>query len=221
MIVGMVSGSLLAYAMNQTWGLEHTGVGSIGALRIGFPPLSSPDFDWQTIQTLAPIAMAVALEPDIASREAQTAGGKICAQRQTGGVLRLNAKQHLSRAATINQIGDDCTEFAANRIGRSLTHAKVLGPYAHAYPRSSLANRGRFKRQPSAKGCAQLADARLPLKLRIEKIGPAQKGHDISARRTLVKQVRRVNGGNAPAEHDGDPVGDVPHDRQIVGDEEV
>ena len=61
MIVGMVSGSLLAYAMNQTWGLEHTGVGSIGALRIGFPPLSSPDFDWQTIQTLAPIAMAVAL----------------------------------------------------------------------------------------------------------------------------------------------------------------
>ena len=61
MIVGMVSGSLLAYAMNQTWGLEHTGVGSIGALRIGFPPLSSPDFDWQTIQILAPIAMAVAL----------------------------------------------------------------------------------------------------------------------------------------------------------------
>jgi len=61
MIVGMVSGSLLAYAMNQTWGMEHTGVGSIGALRIGFPPLSSPDFDWQTIQTLAPIAMAVAL----------------------------------------------------------------------------------------------------------------------------------------------------------------
>ena len=61
MIVGMVSGSVLAYAMNQTWGLERTGVGSIGALRIGFPPLSSPDFDWQTIQTLAPIAMAVAL----------------------------------------------------------------------------------------------------------------------------------------------------------------
>ena len=61
MIVGMVSGSVLAYALNQTWGLERTGVGSIGALRIGFPPLSSPDFDWQTIATLAPIAVAVAL----------------------------------------------------------------------------------------------------------------------------------------------------------------
>jgi len=61
MIVGMVSGSVLAYAMNQAWGFERTGVGSIGALRIGFPPLSSPDFDWQTIQTLAPIALAVSL----------------------------------------------------------------------------------------------------------------------------------------------------------------
>ena len=61
MIVGMVSGSVLAFAMNQAWGLERTGVGSIGALRIGFPPLSSPDFDWQTIVTLAPIAVAVAL----------------------------------------------------------------------------------------------------------------------------------------------------------------
>jgi SulP family sulfate permease len=61
MIVGMVSGSVLAFAMNQAWGLERTGVGSIGALRIGFPPLSSPDLDWQTIVTLAPIAVAVAL----------------------------------------------------------------------------------------------------------------------------------------------------------------
>jgi sulfate permease, SulP family len=61
MIVGMVSGSVLAYAINQAWGFERTGVGSIGALRIGFPPLSSPDFDWQTIQTLAPIALAVSL----------------------------------------------------------------------------------------------------------------------------------------------------------------
>jgi len=61
MIVGMVSGSLLAYGINQTWGLERTGVGSMGALKIGFPPLSSPDFDWQTLHTLAPIALAVAL----------------------------------------------------------------------------------------------------------------------------------------------------------------
>ena len=75
MIVGMVSGSLLAYAMNQTWGLEHTGVGSIGALRIGFPPLSSPDFDWQTIQTLAPIAMAVAL---LALTEAVSILARVC-----------------------------------------------------------------------------------------------------------------------------------------------
>ena len=61
MIVGMLSGSVLAYGMNQTWGLERTGLGSLGALRIGFPPLSSPDWNLDTLQTLAPIALAVAL----------------------------------------------------------------------------------------------------------------------------------------------------------------
>jgi SulP family sulfate permease len=61
MIVGMVTGSALAYGLNQHFGLQRTGITSIGALRVGFPPISSPDFSRATLELLAPIAMAVAL----------------------------------------------------------------------------------------------------------------------------------------------------------------
>ena len=61
MIVGMVAGSALAAALNAWLGPQATGLSSIGALRIGFPPLSSPDWSWDTAQRIAPIAAAVAL----------------------------------------------------------------------------------------------------------------------------------------------------------------
>jgi len=61
MIVGMVSGSVLAFVLNAQWGVELTGISSIGALRVGLPPLSMPDLSAGTLQHLAPIALAVAL----------------------------------------------------------------------------------------------------------------------------------------------------------------
>jgi SulP family sulfate permease len=61
MILALLVGSLLALLFNQHWGSAHTGIGSIGALRIGMPPLSSPDFSWTTLEKLVPVAMAVAL----------------------------------------------------------------------------------------------------------------------------------------------------------------
>jgi len=61
MIVGMVAGSALAAAINAWLGPQATGLSSIGALTIGFPPLSSPDWSWDTAQRIAPIAAAVAL----------------------------------------------------------------------------------------------------------------------------------------------------------------
>lgn len=61
MIVGMLSGSVLAFGLNAQWGLELTGITSIGALQIGLPPLSMPDLSARTLQQLAPIAFAVAL----------------------------------------------------------------------------------------------------------------------------------------------------------------
>ena len=61
MIAGMVVGSLVALAFNARWGLEHTGISSMGALSIGLPPLSSPDFSVATLERLVPVALAVAL----------------------------------------------------------------------------------------------------------------------------------------------------------------
>jgi len=61
MIVGMVAGSVLAAALNAWLGPQVTGLSSIGALRIGLPPLSSPDWSWETSQRIAPIAAAVAM----------------------------------------------------------------------------------------------------------------------------------------------------------------
>ena len=122
MIVGMVSGSVLAYAMNQTWGLERTGVGSIGALSIGFPPLSSPDFDWQTIQTLAPIAMAVAL-------------------------LALTEAVSIARSMALNtgQRIDGNQEF----IGQGLSN--IVGAFFSGYASSGSFNRSGLNVQAGAK----------------------------------------------------------------------
>ncbi|MBU3739366.1 MAG: SulP family inorganic anion transporter, partial [Rhodoferax sp.] len=61
MIAGMLAGSLLAALLNVGLGAERTGIGSIGALQIGLPPLSSPDFTPATLRQLLPIAVAVAV----------------------------------------------------------------------------------------------------------------------------------------------------------------
>ncbi len=62
MIAGMLVGSLVAAALNA-WagGAAHTGLVSVGALAIGLPPLSQPDFALGTLKTLLPVALAVAL----------------------------------------------------------------------------------------------------------------------------------------------------------------
>ena len=61
MIAGLLAGSALAAVLNAWMGVERTGIGSIGALVIGLPPLSRPDLSPETLRTLAPIALAVAL----------------------------------------------------------------------------------------------------------------------------------------------------------------
>lgn len=61
MIVGMVAGSLVAAVLNRALGEGVTGIRTIGALSVGLPPLSWPDLRWQTLERIAPIALAVAL----------------------------------------------------------------------------------------------------------------------------------------------------------------
>ena len=62
MIIAMVVGSLAAALMNfLAGGADHTGIKTIGAISIGLPPLSRPDFSLETLETLVPIAIALAL----------------------------------------------------------------------------------------------------------------------------------------------------------------
>ncbi len=61
MIAAMVAGGLFAAFLNLIFGDARTGITSIGALQVGLPPLSRPDFSPQTLEKLVPIAIAVAL----------------------------------------------------------------------------------------------------------------------------------------------------------------
>jgi len=61
MIAGMLVGSAAAAGLNAWFGAGQTAITSLGALRIGFPPLSSPDFSPDTLRHLLPVAVAVAL----------------------------------------------------------------------------------------------------------------------------------------------------------------
>lgn len=62
LIAAMLAGSVAAAALNQAFGgAERTGITTIGALQVGLPPLSLPDFAPATIEKLVPIAIALAL----------------------------------------------------------------------------------------------------------------------------------------------------------------
>jgi sulfate permease, SulP family len=61
LIVAMLAGSLLGVALDATLGAGRTGIESIGALRVGWPPVSMPDLSLATIEQLLPIAITVAM----------------------------------------------------------------------------------------------------------------------------------------------------------------
>jgi len=61
LIVAMVAGSLLSLLLNALFGETVTHINTIGALPSSLPPLSSPDFSFQTIKELAPVAFAATL----------------------------------------------------------------------------------------------------------------------------------------------------------------
>ena len=61
MIVALLAGSALAAVLQHAVGPARAGIASIGALQVGWPPLSRPDLSPETIERLLPIALAVAL----------------------------------------------------------------------------------------------------------------------------------------------------------------
>jgi SulP family sulfate permease len=61
LIVALVSGTLLGVVFNLLYGYQAIGIETVGALPQTLPPLSHPDFSLDTIQKLAPAALAMTL----------------------------------------------------------------------------------------------------------------------------------------------------------------
>jgi SulP family sulfate permease len=61
LIVALLAGSFLGVALNLLYGHDVTGIKTVGALPQTLPPLSAPDFSLETIQKLAPAALAMTL----------------------------------------------------------------------------------------------------------------------------------------------------------------
>lgn len=61
LIIAMILGSLVGVWLNRHFGVDVTGITTVGALPKTLPPLSSPDFTLDTIKHLATPALAVTL----------------------------------------------------------------------------------------------------------------------------------------------------------------
>jgi SulP family sulfate permease len=61
LIVALLAGSFLGVALNLMFGHDVTAIKTVGALPQTLPPLSAPDFSLDTIQKLAPAALAMTL----------------------------------------------------------------------------------------------------------------------------------------------------------------
>lgn len=81
MIIAMVAGSVFAIALNHYFGAARTGIHTVGALDVGLPPFSFPDFSLNAIkQTLFPaliitilaLTEAVAIARSVAIKSGQT-----------------------------------------------------------------------------------------------------------------------------------------------------
>jgi SulP family sulfate permease len=84
MIAAMLAGSVLAWLLNNAAGAEVTGIVTVGALPAGLPPLSLPDFSFDTIHatifsalivTVLGLTEAVSISRAIAAKSEQRIDG--------------------------------------------------------------------------------------------------------------------------------------------------
>jgi len=108
MIVAMLVGSLVALALNESFGADATGIKTIGALPGALPPLSMPHFSFDTMRELMSVAVAV-----------------------TGLALTEAASIARSIALKSGQRIDGNQEF----IGQGLSN--ILGAFFSGYPSSA------------------------------------------------------------------------------------
>lgn len=114
LIVAMLAGSFMAAFMNMIWGVEATGIATVGTLPSTLPPLSAPDFSLETIRNLAPAALAVTL---FALTEAVSIGRSLGARSGQ----RINGNQEFIGQGLSNLAGSFFSGYVAtgsfNRSG--------------------------------------------------------------------------------------------------------
>lgn len=114
MIPAMIIGSLLGYFLNQKYGIDATGIKTVGALPQTLPPLSTPIFEIETIKKLASPALAITM---LALTEA-VAISKAVALRSG---QRINGNQEVIGQGVSNVVGSFFSAYPAsgsfNRTG--------------------------------------------------------------------------------------------------------
>src|SRR5262245_37335438 len=143
MLVAMVLGSVAAFFLNRALGAERTGVATLGPLPGALPPFSLPDFSAETLQSLAPGALAVALV-------------SLTQALSIAHAIALKSGQHL----------DDSQEFVAQGLGN------VAAAFFSGFPTSASANRCGINYEAGAKTPMSAMFAALLLALLLLAVAP-------------------------------------------------
>ena len=143
MIVAMLVGGLVAYAIDHASGIRDSGIRTLGALPGALPPLSSPDFTLENMRKLLAIAVAVT-------------------------VLGLTEAISIARAIALKsgQRIDGNQEF----IGQGLSN--IVAGFFSGYPSSASFNRSGLNYEAGARTPLAAASSSLFLVLVLLAVAP-------------------------------------------------
>jgi len=129
MIVAMVVGSVLAYLITNRFGLEVTHIKTVGALPASLPPLSMPDFSYETLNKVMFPALIVTM---LALTEAVSISRAIAVKSEQ----RIDGNQEFIGQGLSNLVGSFFSSYAScgsfNRSGVNYT-AGARTPLATVY----------------------------------------------------------------------------------------
>lgn len=107
LIVAMIAGGLVAAVLDRQFGNEVTGIGHVGALVAGLPPLSTPDFSLSALQNTFFSALAVTV---LALTEAVSISRSIAAKSQQ----HINVNQEFVGQGLSNLFGSFFSAYASS-----------------------------------------------------------------------------------------------------------
>ena len=129
MIVAMVVGSVLAYLITSRFGLEVTHIKTVGALPASLPPLSMPDFSYETLNKVMFPALIVTM---LALTEAVSISRAIAVKSEQ----RIDGNQEFIGQGLSNLVGSFFSSYAScgsfNRSGVNYS-AGAQTPLATVY----------------------------------------------------------------------------------------